>query len=207
MAIFGQATTTTMADTVLHGGAATWSVVVIVFFVLLAGLVVIAGRSSLEGKAGKDKAKDRTETKDLTAPVHGRGSSADRTLIRSWIAISLVSGLLIFCAVIFAIDDPSLRSSLIGGLVASAGAAVAFYFAFRSADQARQDILNASRGTVMVPNRVRKAVSEPKALLGVMPLLLQIDPPSSCRQRERPYRWHCSRESVVKGVQCPKQSS
>jgi hypothetical protein len=36
--------------------------------------------------------------------------------------------------------------------VASAGAAVAFYFATKASDQARSDILNASLGTTTVPD-------------------------------------------------------
>ncbi|HEX5251382.1 MAG TPA: hypothetical protein VFW14_17090 [Gaiellales bacterium] len=37
-----------------------------------------------------------------------------------------------------------LRSTLFGGLVASVGAAVAFYFSSNTADQARSDVLNAA---------------------------------------------------------------
>lgn len=66
------------------------------------------------------------------------------SVVRSWIAISLVMGLLIFCAAAFLIDDPSLRSTLFGGLIASVGAAVAFYFSSKAADQARTDVLNAT---------------------------------------------------------------
>lgn len=73
------------------------------------------------------------------------------TLIRSWIAIASVFGLLLFCAVAFAIDDQWLRSTLIGEVVASAGAAVAFYFSSKSSDQARSDILSAAFGTAEVP--------------------------------------------------------
>jgi hypothetical protein len=89
---------------------------------LAAGLVVILGRTKVTG--------------DPTA----QGGS----VIRSWIAISLVIGLLIFCAAAFLINDTSLRSTLFGGLVASVGAAVAFYFSSKTADQARTDILNAA---------------------------------------------------------------
>jgi hypothetical protein len=63
------------------------------------------------------------------------------SVVRSWIAISLVFGLLVFCAAAFRIGDSTLRSTLFGGLIASVGAAVAFYFSSKSADQARSDIL------------------------------------------------------------------
>jgi hypothetical protein len=76
----------------------------------------------------------------------GGDSSADSggSVIRSWIAISLVMGLLIFCAAAFLVEETSLRSTLFGGLIASVSAAVAFYFSSKSADQARSDILKAA---------------------------------------------------------------
>jgi hypothetical protein len=74
-----------------------------------------------------------------------KGSQDDQaaTFIRSWIAVSLVLGLLIFCAAVLVSTNTSLQSTLFGGLIASTGAAVAFYFSSKSADQARADILNA----------------------------------------------------------------
>jgi hypothetical protein len=50
------------------------------------------------------------------------------SVIRSWIAVSLVMGLLVFCAAALAFGDSSLQSTLFGGLTTSVGAAVAFYF-------------------------------------------------------------------------------
>ena len=135
--------------------------------ILASGLVVILGRkilspptSSAPGASGQ--------------PDGDGGPSA--TLIRSWLAIALVAGLVIFCAVAFAIDDQSLRSTLIGGLVASAGAAVAFYFSSKSSDQARSDILSAALGTAEVPNLVGMAVAQAKAAMATTPLSLRIDP-------------------------------
>jgi hypothetical protein len=78
------------------------------------------------------------------AEVTASGDGDPGSVVRSWIAISLVMGLLVFCATAFLIDDPSLRSTLYGGLIASVGAAVAFYFSSKGADQARSDILNAT---------------------------------------------------------------
>jgi hypothetical protein len=72
-----------------------------------------------------------------------KGPSDDGSVIRSWIAISLVMGLLVFCAAAFLIDDQSLRSALFGGLIANVGAAIAFYFSTKAADQARADVLSA----------------------------------------------------------------
>ncbi len=102
--------------------------------IILIGLVIVFGRWAIRGadKTGGD------------AP----------SLVRSWIAVSLVAGLLVFCVIAFAIDDQSLRSTLFGGLVTSVGAAVAFYFSAQTADKARQDVLNAAVGTVGVPDIV-----------------------------------------------------
>jgi hypothetical protein len=73
--------------------------------------------------------------------------------VRSWIAIALVLGLLVFCAAAFALGDEStLLSTLVGGVTASVGAAVAFYFSSDTSDRARQDILEATFKTEAVPN-------------------------------------------------------
>lgn len=102
----------------VHADLILWLVVA---GVIAAGIVIIIGRNWL--KSGQD----------------GQAAS----LIRSWIAISLVIGLLIFCAATLFGTDTSLQSTLFGGLIASTGAAVAFYFSSKGADQARADILNA----------------------------------------------------------------
>jgi hypothetical protein len=85
---------------------------------LLAGLMVILARRLL-----------------------GQGSHVGRSIVRSWIAISLVLGLLAFCAAAFWIEDVGLRSTLLGGLIAIAGAATAFYFASRVTDETTSNIL------------------------------------------------------------------
>ena len=89
--------------------------------IIAAGLVVILGRMLIKS---------------------GQGGPA-ASIIRSWIAISLVIGLLIFCAATLLGSDTSLQSILFGGLIASTGAAIAFYFSSQGADRARADILNA----------------------------------------------------------------
>jgi hypothetical protein len=94
---------------------------IIVLGMLAAGGVVIVGRHLLAGKSDTDQA----------------GS-----LIRSWIAIALVMGLLVFCAAALYLPDPTTRSTMFGGLIASVGAAVAFYFSSQGADKARSDVLN-----------------------------------------------------------------
>ena len=101
-----------------HANLILW---LVVGGIIAAGLVVILGRSLI--KTGQD------------------GPAA--SVIRSWIAISLVIGLLIFCAATLLGNDTSLQSILFGGLIASTGAAIAFYFSSQGADKARADILNA----------------------------------------------------------------
>jgi hypothetical protein len=93
---------------------------IIVLGMLAAGLVVIYGRGQLGG-GDTDQAP---------------------SLIRSWIAVALVMGLLIFCAAALYLPDATTRSTMFGGLIASVGAAVAFYFSSQGADKARQDVLN-----------------------------------------------------------------
>ncbi len=129
----------------------------VVGFVVAAGVVVALGRRWLEGK-----------------PAEGR--PPESSLIRSWLAISLVGGLLIFVALSFFLDDPTLRSTLIGGLVANAGAAVAFYFASKQADQARRDILNAALGTVPVPDLIGKTLDEATSTIAGTSLRLKLEP-------------------------------
>ena len=102
----------------LVGSAATLDVAqlfallgIIVGGMIVAGLVVILGRHVLSAKSDSDS-----------------GGS----LIRSWVAIALVMGLLVFCAAALYLPDTSTRSTMFGGLIASVGAAVAFYFSSKA---------------------------------------------------------------------------
>jgi PASTA domain len=122
---------------------------------LLIGVLVIVARRSLGGK------------------------DPSQSVVRSWLALILVAGLVLFCAVTFAINDPNLRSTVFGGLVASVGTAVAFYFSSKSSDQARQDILNAAFGTETVPALTGITENEAAALLGKSSLKLEVNPSSS----------------------------
>jgi Putative Ig domain len=111
-------TPTVMGTPPAHANLILW---LVVGGIIAAGLVVILGRSLIKS---------------------GQGGPA-ASVIRSWIAISLVMGLLIFCAAALLGSDTSLQSILFGGLIASTGAAIAFYFSSQGADKARADILNA----------------------------------------------------------------
>src|SRR5712664_2244639 len=107
------------------------------------------------------------------------GKDPEQSVVRSWIALTLVAGLVLFCAVTFAINDPNLRSTVFGGLTASVGAAVAFYFSSKTSDQARKDILTATFGTETVPDLSGKPEADATAALGKTSLKLEVSPDSS----------------------------
>jgi hypothetical protein len=129
---------------------------------LLAGGVVLTGRKMFAGKGA------------AAGEPAGSPGAPDGDFIRSWIAIILVLGLITFCAFAFAINDSSLRSTLIGGLIASVGSAVAFYFSTKSADKARQDVVAAAVGTDTVPNLFGKTAQEAAEALGQTSLRLAV---------------------------------
>ena len=118
--------------------------------ILLTGIIVIIGR--------------RVGSKEAMPSV-----------VRSWIALALVAGLVLFGATAFAINDTNLRSTLIGGLTASVGAAVAFYFSSKTSDQARQDILSAAFGTEKVPDVTGRTEADAAAQLGKTSLKLVVE--------------------------------
>jgi hypothetical protein len=118
----GASPPSTTGGTTLTFGQTALVLGLVVAGALLAGLIIILARKEV--------------------PRHPREMSS--SVIRSWLAISLVFGLLVFCGAAFEINDPTLRSTLLGGLVASVGAAVAFYFSSKGADQARSDVLGAA---------------------------------------------------------------
>jgi hypothetical protein len=143
----------------LHGYGGWVVLVVVGSVILLSGVVIIFGRYFL--------------TKNEPP------GAIDTTLVRSWIAIALIAGLLLFCGVAFAIDDAPLRNTLFGGLVASVGAAIAFYFSSKGADQARQDLMNAALGTTEVPKLEGLTVSAARAAMGKTPLQLTLTNPNA----------------------------
>jgi hypothetical protein len=163
----GTTTTAAAGAPTLSHGDLVLVLVLTIAGILLSGLVVILGRKLLS-----------PPSQSAAAPSDGQDSDVGPggTLIRSWLAIALVFGLVLFCAVAFGIDDESLRSTLIGGLVASASAAVAFYFSSKTSDQARADILSAALGSAEVPNLVGMTVAQVKAVMASTSLTLRIDP-------------------------------
>lgn len=99
------------------------------------------------------------------------------SVVRSWIALSLVAGLLIFCALAFALKDSTLRSTLVGALTAAVGSGTAFYFSSKSTEQANQ-LLTASVGGEVVPYLKGKSQADAEKLLSVTSLKLVTAPDS-----------------------------
>jgi hypothetical protein len=164
----------TTAASHLSGADKAWSLALIAVFVLLAGPVVIVGRRVLEGTPVRRSRTSSPSAVTTSSPA----DAGDTTLVRSWLAISLVGGLLIFVALSFWIDDTTLRSTLVGGVIANAGAAVAFYFASKSSDQARRDILAASLPSALVPNLAGKDLAGAQETIAATPLRIQVQPPT-----------------------------
>jgi hypothetical protein len=127
--------------------------------VVIAGLIVIWSRSLMKEAGG-----------------------TEQSIVRSWLALTLVIGLVLFCGVALFLSDTNLRSVLIGGLAASTGTAIAFYFSSKASDQARQDILNATFGTETVPDLKGSTKDEAMRRLGQTSLQLVVDPSSPTAQ-------------------------
>ncbi len=134
----------------------TWIILAILLAaVLAAGVLVYRGRKGV-----------------------GTGDPAP-SLVRSWIAVALVIGLLVFGVLSFLVEDLTVRSTLIGGLTASAGAAIAFYFSSKASEGARRDIIDAAMGTEQVPDLAGKTASQAEATLARTSLKLETDPTGS----------------------------
>jgi uncharacterized membrane protein len=103
----------------------------------------------------------------------------DKTLIRSWLAVVLVSGLLLFAVASLFINDPSLWNLMMGGVIASAGTAIAFYFASKAAEQTQQNLLNAAFGGVgpiTLPDIRGQTVANASKILEALKLALMTPP-------------------------------
>lgn len=145
---------------------------------LLAGLIVIYGRKQFIGPKQVSNAPQAGQASGGTPGQSPQGTDGD--FIRSWTAIILVIGLITFCAFAFAVDDTTLRSTLIGGLIASVGSAIAFYFSSKAADKARQDVANAATfGTDVVPSLIGKSKDDAAQIISKTSFSLIEDPGGS----------------------------
>jgi PASTA domain len=98
-------------------------------------------------------------------------------IVRAMLSLVLVGGLIILAGASFSMGDVQTRNLLIGGLVASTSAAVAFYFASRGAQDARRDLLSATLGTETVPKLVDLTVSQAQAAMSSGALVLKLPEP------------------------------
>ncbi|NEN06830.1 PASTA domain-containing protein [Diaminobutyricibacter tongyongensis] len=106
-------------------------------------------------------------------------SSADRSVVRSWIAVSLVVGLLVLTAAEIAGNNATTTSALIGGLTASVGSAIAYYFSTKASEQAQEKLTTAAGsrgGPIVVPDLMGKSVNDALLALGSLELRLVVDP-------------------------------
>lgn len=95
---------------------------------------------------------------------------------RSWIALSLIAGLLFSGVLAFAVNDSTIRSGLIGALGAAVGAATAFFFSSKSTDQAH-DLLTSSMGTETIPDLIGRTAEDAMRVLSTTTLkLVATDP-------------------------------
>jgi hypothetical protein len=108
----------------------------------------------------------------------GPGQGTKGSVVRSWLAMSLVAGLLLLSGLVFAVDDSSLRSTLVGALGTAVGSATAFYFSSKSSSDAQKALVNASVGTEIVPNLVGLTEEQASAALGKTSLKLVTAPSS-----------------------------
>ena len=127
------------------------------------GLLVVIFRLALEGTPTRQR----------------KDTVSDRTLIRSWLAVALAGGLLFFAATSFLIGDANLRNLLMGGVVASAGSAIAFYFSSKASEQTQQNLLNAAFGgtvTINVPDVKGRSVADARTIIEAVQLNFATDP-------------------------------
>jgi len=159
-----QPTTPAAVPDALQGGTVLWALAIIAIVVLFVSLFVVWARLGAS-----------------TTPH----ASTD-SMIRSWVAAVLVVGLLLLTVLSFGLKDTALRSALVGGITASVGAAIAFYFSAKSADAARQDVLKAAAGTELVPDLVGTTWTDAIAKLGTTTFkLVQATPSANASESRR----------------------
>jgi len=90
------------------------------------------------------------------------------------LALVLVGSLVLLAGASMDGGNEQTRNLLVGGIVASAASAVAFYFATRSAQEARRDILNAAFSTETVPDITNLDIARAQATMSRTSLVLKL---------------------------------
>ena len=139
---------------------------------------------------------DRSRTDGST----GRRSAP---MTRSMLAVLLVGTLLLVALGSLGVDDTNTRNLLLGGIVATSGAAVAFYFSSRNADTAREDLMNATLGTqtVEVPKFTDMKLGAATDLAAKRGLVLIVDPAAGTTDD-----WTITAQDVREGVRVQRST-
>jgi len=90
-------------------------------------------------------------------------ASAQPSVVRSWIAVSLVLGLLVFTALAFTLRDVSLRSAILGAFTTSVGSVIAFFFSSRANEKASQDRVQELQALLALADEQRAALASVQA--------------------------------------------
>lgn len=147
--------TASSPPTVLHGLNASNILYAMVAMVVISGTIIVIGRRV----------------------VLGKNPDSSTGILRSWLAISLVGGLLVLCVGAFTVQGTALRGILFGGLVAAASSAITFYFSSSASADAQQTLLSAAASNE-VPNLVGRSVADARAVIAETPLQLNTATPN-----------------------------
>jgi len=142
------------------------SQILVAALIIAVGIFLLISRWLLEGSAARKSQSNSP-------------SDSDRTLIRGWLSSILVSGMLLFAVSSLFMDDETLRSLLMGGIIASAGTATAFYFASKAAEQNQKNLLEAaftSVNTFALPDLAGKPVAQARTIAEALSLKLDTAP-------------------------------
>jgi hypothetical protein len=167
------ATTPDATTTAIPESTLLWAALLLILVVALAGVLLLWYRRGFAFR--------RPEGKDAASSGEGE------VFVRSLLALWLTLGLLVFTLLAFAIDDTSLRSTMVGALTASAGAAVAYYFSSKASDDARKDILGAIpglNGTVKVPEFREDTLGKAQKWFGAHQDLISKSEPDSAKPED-----------------------
>jgi hypothetical protein len=146
--------------------SSTVLVVLIVIALALVGLFVLLNNRQASIRKGKGKGN----AVNLPLP----------SVIRAGIAIALVVALIVYTGATLGGQDESVRSALVGGLVAAVASATAYYFASNAAQQALNAVsATTATANAAVPDLRKMTLTEALSTLGSTNFKLVIDASSA----------------------------
>lgn len=178
-------TTTTVAPKVANITDNYRLVIVLAVFSLLlvTGITIPVSRYYLEVRPAVEAARGGgggSSGPGGNAPRSQVQADFSSTFLRSWVAMTLVGGLLLFVGMCFWLDDSALRNTAVGGLLSASAAAVAFYFAGKTAEDARKDKkLSSAQPMVKVPKVMNFTPNEVEAVFSSIGLFADKDYPGA----------------------------